>query len=91
MNRTTTPALLIGLLLFLAPGHRTLFSVAAHAQAPRDQSQAQLPQLPPPPSIVRVPVPSADRVAPPEMSVISHISDKTNMITREVGRDKVAS
>jgi hypothetical protein len=40
MNRITTLALSVSFLLFLAPGDRTLFGTAAHAQA----LQAQSPQ-----------------------------------------------
>ena len=57
-------ALLVGFLLLLAAADRTLFGIAAQAQAPQGQSQ----QAPSAPNIVRVPVPRADRAAPPSMT-----------------------
>jgi len=56
MNRITTLALLVSFPL--------LFGVAAQAQSPQTQS----PQAPGALSIVRVPVPRADRAAPPDMT-----------------------
>src|SRR6266536_1123052 len=64
MSRITMFALLVGFLLLLAAADRTLFGIAAQAQAPQGQSQ----QAPSAPNIVRVPVPRADRAAPPSMT-----------------------
>jgi hypothetical protein len=64
MNRITPLALSVSFLLFLAPGDRTLFGTAAHAQA----LQAQSPQPTRAPSIVKVPVPRADQAAPTDMT-----------------------
>jgi hypothetical protein len=64
MNRITTLALSVSFLLFLAPGDRTLFGTAAHAQA----LQAQSPQPTRAPSVVKVPVPRADQAAPTDMT-----------------------
>jgi hypothetical protein len=67
MNRIATLALSVSFLLLLTPGDRMLFGIAAHAQALQDQSpQAQMSRGAP--NIVRVPIPRADRAAPPNIT-----------------------
>jgi len=67
MNRIATLVLSLCFLLFVAPGNRTLVGIAA-AQSPQAGSTVQSRQSPGTLNISRVPVPSADQVAPPVMT-----------------------